>query len=237
MAYEILITETVGDSFFEEGVTEKWIARQFKEANGDDVEIYINSLGGDVKHALGIQSHIIKYVGHTKSIITGIAASALSWVAISCDEVTMNEHSFLVIHNTMSETYGNYQAHEKKLNVLEMIDTQFRDMYANKTGLSIERIKAMMDSETWFSADEALENGFIDSVNPVTSETIVTLENAVSLGRFVNCPKSLIASSANNKVKKPRKTSPENESEKLLEVERQRNRRLQNRLNRLQQMG
>lgn len=210
--YEIEIIGYIGEDFWNGGgVTEKMVRQELRKAGGQDVDVLINSHGGDVKEGLGIQTALAQYRGNTRAIITGFASSAASWCAINCDQVTMTEHGFMMIHNTIGMTWGNKADHESSIKELEMMDQQFVNMYAKKTNLSSDRIRNMMDAETMFNADEALENGFIDDIveiNDAAEET--TLLEAVNCAVRCRFPGRIIEQ-IENRVPHLRNPKPDDE--------------------------
>lgn len=159
---EVLIFDEIG--FF--GVTAKEFARQWK-AVGRDVDrfkVKINSPGGDVLEASGV-FNIIKAEKKPVDIeIAGFAWSAAGYIAMAGDKVSIAENGNLMIHNPQGGTFGDTQAHKKTIEALETIKTGMSAAYENKSGKSAEEIARIMDEETWYSAQEALDAGFVDEI-------------------------------------------------------------------------
>ena len=89
---------------------------------------------------------------------------------MGADEVIMRTGSTMMIHNASTITYGNKDEMLKVHEYLSKIDTSIIDVYKEKTGLSTDEIKEMLNNETWFTASEAFEKGFADSYETQTKE-------------------------------------------------------------------
>ena len=116
----------------------------------------------------------------------GIASAATS-VALACDEVVMSDGAFFMIHNAHGFAYGDKTELRHSADTMEKVEGAIVDDYVKKTGKTEEDVRALMQAETWFSAKEALENGFVDSI----AETDKKLKNTWNLAAFGNAPAAL----------------------------------------------
>lgn len=126
--------------------------------------VVFNTPGGDVFEGKEIAVALRDYPGHTIANIVSLCASAGSWIAIECKEVVMQKGAFFMIHNAKGMAYGDKKAFRDRADLMEKVEHSIIDSYVAKTGKSSEDIANMMDVETWMTADEALENGFVDRV-------------------------------------------------------------------------
>ncbi|USS85076.1 Clp protease ClpP [Fructilactobacillus myrtifloralis] len=134
----------------------------------DDVVLEINSPGGDVNAASDIYSELRKCAQNNKNTIianiTGMAASAASFIAMAADEINMAPLSKFMIHKAGAEISGNSDDMDYVSSVLNQTDEQLADVYAAKTGMDKGKILNMMAQETYISATEAVDMGFADKV-------------------------------------------------------------------------
>lgn len=148
----------------------------------ETLNIYINSGGGDVFAGQAIYN-ILKRHKATKNIhIDGIAASIASVIAMAGDNIIMPSNALMMIHDPWTWGVGGIEDFERLLNSLNKIKDSIANVYVEKTGLTKEEINNYMTDETWFTADEALELGFINQVDK-------NVEIAASMkkeGLFVN---------------------------------------------------
>lgn len=132
--------------------------------DGGDVEIDINSGGGIVDSGAEIYTALRNYSGHVKVNVVGLAASAASIIAMGADEVVMSPVAQMMIHNVSAEMYGDNRDHEHLAQVLEASNKSLASAYEAKTGKPEADVLAMMDKETWLTAQQAVDEGFADSV-------------------------------------------------------------------------
>lgn len=142
----------------------KHIHSALKKANGESVDIYINSGGGDIFSATEIYSAIQNYQGNAKIHVTGLAASAAS-VIMCAAECDISPTSMIMIHNVSTVAGGNYRDFSHESETLRKADKAMCQAYINKTGKSEKELLAMMDKETWLTAKEAVELGFCDEMS------------------------------------------------------------------------
>lgn len=133
------------------------------EADGDDVQININSCGGDLYSGINIHDMIKGYKGNVEIHICGLAASAASIVAMA-GKCLMSPASILMIHNASQSDYGNKRDKTKAAVDLSVHDRGIAAVYAQKTGIDLSEILRMMDKETYLDAQSATEKGFVDGI-------------------------------------------------------------------------
>jgi len=139
------------------------VANEFPD-DASDVEIIINSGGGDVYAGSEIYTELRSYEGNVTVKIVGLAASAASVIAMAGDDVQISPTAHIMIHNVSSITQGDHEEHEKSTSILTSHDKSIANAYVFKTGKSQDELLGLMDDETWMDADMAVENGFADEV-------------------------------------------------------------------------
>ena len=129
-------------------------------ADGEKVEIEINSPGGLCVPGMEMANAIKNSKAHVIAHITGMAASMASVIACACDEIKMEEAAFLMIHDPWSWTEGNAAAMRKEAQNLDQFKAVIMSFYRGKFNRTPEEISALMSDETWFTGAECIENGF-----------------------------------------------------------------------------
>ena len=132
------------------------------EAHPGDIEVYINSPGGDVIAASQIYTMLVEHTGNVTVKIEGIAASAASIIAMAGTTVLMAPVAYMMIHGASTIAWGNHSDMRHEADVLEEIDKGIRDAYCLKTGLRESKVAQMMEDETWMSAKTCIALGFAD---------------------------------------------------------------------------
>lgn len=132
--------------------------------SNEDVEVYINSGGGDVFAGSEIFTALKEYKGNVTVKVVGLAASAASVIAMAGDKVLMAPTAQMMIHNVSTTVGGDYRTFEHTAEILKSANQSIANAYKTRTGKSDEELKSLMDAETWFNAQSAVEHGFADEM-------------------------------------------------------------------------
>ena len=132
--------------------------------SNEDIEVYINSGGGDVFAGSEIFTALKEYKGNVTVKVVGLAASAASVIAMAGDKVLMSPTAQLMIHNVSTTAGGDYRTFEHTAEILKSANQSIANAYKTRTGKSDEELKSLMDVETWFNAQSAIEHGFADEM-------------------------------------------------------------------------
>ena len=146
------------------GVTAKQFIGDLKAIDAMAIKLAINSPGGAVFDALAIYNALRQHPASVEVTIMGVAASAASIIAMAGDTVVMPENAFMMIHNPLNMAYGNADDLREMADVLDKIGASLVGIYAKRTGLPEDEIKALLDAETWLNAEEAVTKGFADEL-------------------------------------------------------------------------
>jgi len=156
--------QRIYDFFGIEATSPKKVNDAIEEANGEDLEIEINSGGGSVFAGSEIYTALKSYKGNVTIKIVGIAASAASVIAMAGKKVIMSPTAQIMIHNSKTYAEGDYREMEHTAEVLKTINETIANAYKIKTGKTLEELLTLMDNETWMTAEKAKELGFIDEI-------------------------------------------------------------------------
>lgn len=150
--------------FFDSDMSSAMIAKELGEEEYDEIIVNINSYGGEVSEGLSIYNQLKSHKAKVKTICNGFACSIASIIFLAGDERVMCENSLLMIHNSWSSVSGNSKELKKIADDLEKINQQSINIYQEVSGLDEEKVKELLDNETWIDAKEAMELGFITSI-------------------------------------------------------------------------
>jgi len=117
-----------------------------------------------------------------------------------------------MIHNASGLTWGTSKDHDKTSEVLQKIDQQIRDMYMQKTRMDEKEITNLMNEESWFTAEEAKDLGFVDEVTSALKAAACADPDSNIWKQFKNIPKQIIFE---NKIYPPVNESGEVEEKKM----------------------
>ena len=159
----LLDGEISDETWWGDEVTPQMFRSELNAAEGD-IDLWINSPGGDCYAAAQIYNMLMEYKGNVAVKIDGIAASAASVVAMAGSTVEISPLGLLMLHNPMTVSIGDTHEMERTITFLAEIKESIINAYELKTGLSRAKISRLMDAETWMNAKKAVELGFADSV-------------------------------------------------------------------------
>ena len=181
----------VYDFFCIEATSPKIVGDVLTAAGGEDVTVVINSCGGDVTAGQEIYTLLRSYSGRVVIQIHSMAASAAAVIAMA-RESEISPVAQLMIHNVSTCAQGDYHDMEHAAEVLVNSNNALASAFCDKTGRAREEILAMMDRETWLTAQQAVEYGFVDRIMTPTAENgQKPLQLAASLGGLL--PQKAIA--------------------------------------------
>jgi ATP-dependent Clp protease protease subunit len=159
-AASISIYEQIGASWDGSGVTASRIGAILRNIGARDVTVNVNSPGGDFFEGVAIYNLLRQHKAKVTVQVMGLAASAASVIAMAGDEILMGDGSFLMVHNAWTVAIGNRHDLQAASEQLAPFDAAMAEVYAARTGLSVEETAAIMDKETWIGAAQAVKDGF-----------------------------------------------------------------------------
>ncbi len=149
------------------------------EHKGKNINVWIDSWGGDVFAAAGIYNALKEHKGRVITKVDGKAVSAGSVIAMAGEELLMSPVSIMMVHNPWMRTLGEAKDMIKAAEVLNEVKETIVNAYQLKTGRNRGEISKLMDNETWMSAKTAIAEGFSDGM--LYSETQEPAQNAYML--------------------------------------------------------
>lgn len=136
---------------------------------GEKLIVNINSGGGSVMAGQEIYS-LLHGRKDVEIHIQSLAGSAASVIAMA-NTCKMSPVATIMIHNvSMSGASGDYHDMQKNAEILKTMNSALAEAYIAKTGKTKDEILKMMDKETWITAGQALEMGFVDEVEELQTQ-------------------------------------------------------------------
>lgn len=182
------------DMFGMESTSPNIVTDAINNADGGDLELIVNSGGGDLFSGSEIFSTLKDYPGKVVVKVYGVAASAASIICMGADEIKMSPTASLMVHNPAVMNYGDHNDMEHASDMLKTLNKTVAGAYQKKTGLSQEELLNLMETETWMDAGTAHKKGFVDEIL-FQDETTKAVANA---GNMI--PQQVINSIRNKKI-------------------------------------
>lgn len=169
MNYNLYINDTIGWP-----ISAGYVRSELAKCKDKHCDLYLSSLGGDVATALQIRQMLLEH-GDVTAHLHGFVASAATIIATGCKEIKMGEFALFMIHkcSAWQDEWGQMNADDisaaitrltSAKQMLDSTDHVIGSIYAQRTGASVSEIAEMMKAETWLSAEEAKEQGFVDEI-------------------------------------------------------------------------
>ncbi|MEU1733341.1 head maturation protease, ClpP-related [Streptosporangium sp. NPDC020145] len=152
------------DEISAEGITAKDFTRDLRGITASNIELHLNTQGGDVYDGMTIYNALRRHRAHVTVIVDGLAASIGSVIAMAGDRIIMAPHSQMMIHEAWVRSVGDADETRKTADLLDKMSDNIAQVYANKAGGSVVHWRSLMKAETWFTAEEAVEAGLAGEV-------------------------------------------------------------------------
>lgn len=203
---KLTIYGDIGESWWGESITASDVEKALKNVSTDQIHVHLNSPGGDAFDGIAIYNQLKNHSAKVTIHVDGLAASAASVIAMAADELIMNTGSMLMIHEASTFAWGTKADIKKTLNALEGIDKSIADIYMTRFKGERSEIETLIENETWFTSDEAVDLGFADKVNDTSSQEDEPVDpeefkNSL-LARFRQQNQSIAASANKNILEK-----------------------------------
>lgn len=142
------------------GVSARQVEREMNQITTPNILVLLNSYGGEFFDGVAIYNLFQRSKKNVEVHILGVAASAASIIALAGNKIVMGEGTMMMIHRSWIFAMGNADEVRSKANLLDKVDDSANKIYKKKSNLSAEKIKEMVDAETWLTRDECIECGF-----------------------------------------------------------------------------
>lgn len=134
-----------------------------------EIKVEIHSYGGSVVVGKAMHDKLAEHPANKTAVIYGICASAATYPALACQKVCIPANSFFLIHNSSGCCCGEADDMRSMADMLDIADESIANLYAARTGKSVDEIYAIMDADTWMTGTAAVAMGLADEViDPIT---------------------------------------------------------------------
>ena len=152
--------------WFENDVSSYTLSKELQALDPDIevINVHINSYGGEVAEGLAIYNMLRNHKAKVRTYCDGFACSIASVIFMAGDERIMNAASLLMVHNAWMYTAGNADQLRKDADDLDKITQASINAYMQNVNITEDKLKELLDAETWILPSEALEMGFATSI-------------------------------------------------------------------------
>lgn len=177
---EILVYDVIGWPYNDAGD----LVRYVNSLGDKDILVRLNTPGGDVFDGMAIFNSLANHKGKVTIRIEALAASMGSVLAMAGKEIQAYSNTMMMIHDPWIYTAGNQYELREMADLLEKISGNMLDVYAGRSKIGKREMKEIMKAETWYTAKEAKEKGFINTI----LETGKAAKAQFDLTMYTNAP-------------------------------------------------
>jgi ATP-dependent protease ClpP protease subunit len=146
------------------GTTAQDFVQQLMQIETSHIDLHLNSPGGEVFDGVAIYNALKSHPASVTVYVDALAASAASFIAQSGDKVVMAPASTMMIHDAMGICLGNAQDMKDSASILDHVSNNIASIYAASSGGTVPEWRAMMQQESWYNPQEAVDAGLADEI-------------------------------------------------------------------------
>lgn len=148
------------------------LIKQLQDAEGADLKVRINSVGGCVDTGFMMYNELRRYAKENKAKITTIAdgtcASIATAIFLAGDKRIINEHQQPFVHDAWLETWGNSKELMKSAQLTEQASDRIAKHYASHTNMSYKQAREFMAGDTYFTPEQCVSLRFAHEIERVS---------------------------------------------------------------------
>lgn len=164
--------DIVSSKWYDEDVTAVDIKDKIKELDVNELNVHINSYGGDVFEGIAIYNLLKQHKAKVNVYVDGCACSIASVIAMAGDKIYMPKNTLMMIHNCWTIAMGNSKDLRKQADDLDIIMNSSIESYMARVNITKEELIELLDAETWLTAEECIEKGFADEILETSEKTV-----------------------------------------------------------------
>ena len=212
-AAEVLIYGDIGESWWGESVSAKDLVQQLNDIDATEIDVRINSYGGSVADGVSIYNALRRHAATINVTVDGVAVSIASLIAMAGDSVQMGIGSLYMVHAPWAGAVGNANDMRTAADMLDKYAEAMVSAYTRRLGE--DRADDVRDwltdgADHWFTAAEAVAEGFADEATDTTELPAAASGSAAFQALFTrfDLPAAAAASLKERYMPKPTEAAP-----------------------------
>lgn len=152
------------------GTTAADFIKELEDVTTDKIDLHLNSPGGAIFDGIAIYNSLKMHDAEVTVYIDALAASAASFIAQAGDKIIMARNGTMMIHDGVGMVFGNAKDMRETALLLDRMSNNIADIYAQRAGGSVEEWRGMMQAETWYTGQEAVDAHLADELNDTVAD-------------------------------------------------------------------
>ena len=156
-----------GEIFLHDDIDAATVIADLKQMIGGRVTVRISSPGGSVDEGRAIFNALQRHRGGVDVVVDSSAYSIASYIAMAGERIVMAMNAMMMVHNPWTMAFGDANELRKTAEILDKYRDSIIDAYTEKSKVDREDMVALLDAETWYTAQEAVDAGFATEVGDI----------------------------------------------------------------------
>ena len=184
----LYVYDAISSDSYWGGITALDFAKELAAISAPNINLRINSPGGDVFSARAMAQAIKEHPSQITAYVDGYAASAATFLVIAADQSVISDGAMFMIHNAWTMAAGNASDFAAMADLLARTDQTLVNDYMAKTGQTEQQIKDWMAAETYWYGQEAVDAGFVTALATTTPKNAIDWDLSAYAKAPVNEP-------------------------------------------------
>ena len=186
--YQILQADRQADVYIYGDITpERWsesdvsaasFANQLRELDVDEIRVHIDSYGGSVSEGWAIYNALRQHPARVVTYGDGFVASAALYPFLAGDERIASSVSAYYLHQVSTAAFGYPDDLRKAADETEKMTEIGIQAFVERTGMTADEVRVLMESETWLAPQEALEKGIVTKIETADESALPYAQDA-----------------------------------------------------------
>jgi ATP-dependent Clp protease protease subunit len=180
-----------GEIFLYDGIGDSWwgmidaatVIADLNQMPAKRITLRISSPGGSVDEGRLIYNALKRHKGGVDVVVDSSAYSIASYIAMAGDRVVMAKNAMMMLHNPWTMAFGDSAELRKMADVLDKYRDSIIDAYTDKSEKDKKAVTAILDAETWYTAQEAVDAGFATEVGDIIAGDAPKFAKAMYTGK------------------------------------------------------
>ena len=174
----------------------------------DEIDVYLSSPGGYIDDGMDTFTALKNHPAKINMHITSAAYSMGSVIAMAGDTISIEPTGMIMIHPPASIAWGTAVEMRKEATALDKYEERLVKAYkrrGEKLNISESELDDAIAETTWYTAEEALDAGFVDAISDGIEDVAIEPSNAavewLRVARYKNAPEAISKQIKTNRAK------------------------------------
>ena len=172
--------------WFDGDISANGIKNQIEALDVDEIRVHIDSYGGAVSEGWAIYNALRQHPARVVTYGDGFVASAALFPFLAGDERIASNLSAYYLHQVSVSAQGYAEELREAADEAEKMTEIGINAFVERTGMTADEVRELMEGETWLSPTEALERGLATAIKADSAMPVVQNAKKTILQRVLH---------------------------------------------------